>query len=108
MSKFSRLTAMLICVSSLLTSMQVLGSYPVSCALSAMRPDDPPNRGVALVVENLIPLLCSESCLGGDSGGGAEQKEDAGCETPRSAMDCDQEDVFSRHASMKHESQLKS
>ena len=66
----------------------------MSCALSAMRPDDPPNRGVALLVENLILLLCSESCVGGDSGGGEEQKEDVGCETPRSAMDCDQEGYF--------------
>ena len=81
---------MLIGVYSLLTSMQVLGSQPVSCALSAIRPDDPSNRGVAFSMER-VPVLCSEVCVHGDSGGGVEQKEDLGCETPRSVMERDDE-----------------
>ena len=51
-------------------------------------------RQEGLLVENLSPVQCSESCVGGDSGGGAEQKEDVGCRTPRSALDCDQEKYF--------------
>ena len=72
----------------------VLLAVYVTCAVSAIRPDDPPNRGVALSVEYLIPVLCSEVCVGGDSGGSVEQKENVMCRTPRSAMERDDEDYF--------------
>ena len=38
--------------------------------------------------------MCSVPCVGGDSGGGVEQKEDVECDTPKSAIDCDKEDCF--------------
>ena len=57
-----------------------------------LRPNDPPDRGVALSVVHLVRVLCIEFCVGGDSGSGAEQKEDVSCSTPRIAMECDSED----------------
>ena len=47
------------------------------CGLSAIRPDDPQSRGVALPMNFPIPVIGSEVCAGGDSGGGVEQKESA-------------------------------
>ena len=45
-------------------------------------------------MEYLIPVLCSEVCVGGDNGGGVEQKEDVVYGTPRIAVERDDEDYF--------------
>ena len=49
--------------------------------LSAVRPDDPQAGGVACPRIRLVPDLCSQGCVDGDSGGGVEQNEEVDCET---------------------------
>ena len=42
----------------------------------------------------LIPVVCSDLCVIGDTEDGVEQKEDVMCRTPRRDMACDKEDSF--------------